>query len=407
MVWKIALRHVLGEKRRTLILTVSLAFAAFVGIVGNTIVSSLESNINRGLRSGLLGDLQVVDGRVRTVDITAEPDAKSHLISEAAIVERLLSNAPSVRAVAPRLRVSALLMSEEFEAPAVVMGVDPSKDADTCPGSDPSAMRSLAKGKILLGPGIADRLGLVAGEDVTLLVDTPDGLFEGDVLEVAGAHEPGGLPLFGEFLAFMRLNELQEMLGLKDEVSSFAVALTPGTDLSRMQHRLQREIEPLGLRAVSWIEAAGPFVDIGRIGMLGVAFTNTLLWLVIALGVGNTFLIIVIERRRQIGAMMALGTSRHNILCVVLAESALISCASAVTGALLSLALCLPLAIAGVPVFSRAMMFAFGGERFFPEIAWPPFAVGFLVIAVLGPLSALLPAVSASRVDPVEAMRAR
>jgi ABC-type lipoprotein release transport system permease subunit len=232
-------------------------------------------------------------------------------------------------------------------------------------------------------------------------------LFEGDILAVAGVHEPGGLPLFGEMLAFMPLAELQELLGVEDEVSSFAVAVVPGTELSLAQRDLQRDLAPLGLKIVHWREAAGPLVDIGKIGTLGVAFTNFLLWLVIALGVGNTFLIIVIERRRQIGAMMALGTSRRGILGIVLAESALISCCAAVAGALLSLALCLPMASAGVPVLSRAMMFAFGGERFFPEITWPPFAIGLLVVSLLGPLSALLPALSASRVDPIDAMRTR
>jgi ABC-type lipoprotein release transport system permease subunit len=205
----------------------------------------------------------------------------------------------------------------------------------------------------------------------------------------------------------MPLAELQELLGVQDQVSSFAIAVAPDTDLSLAQRDLQRQVASLGLKIVPWTEAAGPLVDIGRIGMLGVALTNFLLWLVIALGVGNTFLIIVIERRRQIGAMMALGTSRRSILGIVLAESALVSCGAAVAGALLSLALCLPLATAGVPVFSRAMMFAFGGERFFPDITWPPFAVGLLVVILLGPLSALVPAISASRLDPINAMRAR
>lgn len=407
MVWKIALRHVMGERRRTTILLVSLAFAAFVGIVGNTIVASLESNINRGLRSGLLGDLQAVDEAVRSVDMTAEPDSTSRLISGAASAERALLESPHVRAVAPRLRVSALLMSEDNEAPAVIIGIDPAREAATCPGNDPAAMGALGEGGILLGPGIAGRLGLAAGDEVTLLVNTPDGLFEGDVLTVSGIHEPGGLPLFGEMLAFMQLAELQELLGVADELSSFAIAVAPHTDLPHAQRDLQHSIAPVGLRIFHWTEAAGPLVDIGRIGTLGVAFTNFLLWLVIALGVGNTFLIIVIERRRQIGAMMALGTGRRKILGIVLAESAVISCGAAVAGALLSLALCLPVAAAGVPVFSRAMMFAFGGERFFPEITWPPFAVGLVVVILLGPLSALLPAISASRVEPVDAMRAR
>jgi putative ABC transport system permease protein len=407
MVWKIAFRNLLGDRRRTSILALSLVFAALVGILGNTIVGSLESNINRGLRSGLLGDLQAVDGDRQSIDVTEEPAADAPLISVTGAAERLLLSDPSVRAVAPRLRIAGLLMSEENEAPGIIIGIDPAKESATCPGSDPAMLHLLTAGKIILGPGIATRLGLSAGDEVTLLVNTPDGLFEGDVLAVAGAYAPAGLPLFGEMLAFMPLAELQEMLGLSDEAGSIAIALEPGSDLDRTRQRLQQAVRSEGLRIVSWVEAAGPLVDIGRIGMLGVAFTNSLLWLVIALGVGNTFLIIILERRRQLGTMMALGTSRRRVLGIVLAESACISAASAMAGVLLALAICLSLSAVGVPLFSRAMMFAFGGERFFPIIVWSHFATGFCVVALLGPLGALLPAFVASRTDPILALRAK
>jgi ABC-type lipoprotein release transport system permease subunit len=405
MIWKLAVRNVWRDARRTRLMALSLAFAAFVGTVGHTLVGSLDANVTRGLREGLVGDLQVFDRASRSVDITEEPAAGEALVTRPEETERLILADPAVRAVAPRLRAPGLLISGELEAPAILIGVDPDKEAASCPGFDPLALRALTEKKVVLGSGIADRLGLEAGEELTLLLPTPDGLFEGDVLEVGAVYAPPGLSLFGETLAFVRLPELQELLGLEGRVGSLVVALNPGAESGAARERLETALGPRDLKVASWVEVAGPLVEIGRIGTAGMTLTNLLLWLVIALGIGNTFLIIVLERRREIGTMMALGTTRLRIVGVILLESGLISGAAAAAGGLAAAALCLPLASHGIPAFTRAMAFAFGADRLYPVLTWSHLALGMLFVLLLGPLAALLPALFASRADPVRALR--
>jgi len=405
MIWKLAVRNVWRDARRTRLMALSLAFAAFVGTVGNTLVGSLDANVTRGLRESLVGDLQVFDRASRSVDITEEPASGHALITRPEAAGATILSDSAVRAVAPRLRAPGLLMSGELEAPGILIGVDPGKEAEVCPGFDPDVLRGLTEGRIVLGSGIADRLGLDTGDEVTLLLPTPDGLFEGDVLVVADVYAPQGLSLLGETLAFVCLPELQELLGLEGRVGSLAIALDPGADVAAARERLQRALESQGLKVASWVEVAGPLVEIGRIGMAGVMFTNLLLWLVIALGIGNTFLIIVLERRREIGTMMALGTTRHRIVGVILVESGLISAAAAAAGVLAAAALCLPLASYGIPAFTRAMAFAFGADRLHLILTWPNLAFGLVFVLLLGPFAALVPALVASRTDPVRALR--
>jgi ABC-type lipoprotein release transport system permease subunit len=52
------------------------------------------------------------------------------------------------------------------------------------------------------------------------------------------------------------------------------------------------------------------------------------------------------------------------------------------------------------------MIYAFGGERFFPEVQPGILLAGFVLVALVGPLVALAPALRASAADPASTMRA-
>lgn len=408
MIWKMAIRNVLREAHRTRLTALSLGFGAFFLVAGGGLVSGLTASGSRGLREGLAGDLQVFDASNPVSELTDEPPSGFAAVAEPEEVERLLLSDPDVRAVAPRLVANGMLISGELRAPAVLVGVDPARESEVCRplgaalGSADAGARTIA-----LGPGIAERLRSGRGRRVTLLLPTADGMFEGDELEVSSVYAPGGLPLPGEIFAFLPLSELRSLLSGSNRPTSLAVALAPGADVSAARERLQRTLDSarLHVKVRSWTEMAGSLLDAGRIGSLGLVISNALLMFMIALGVVNTILIVVLERTRDIGMMLALGTPRSRVLCTLLLEAAIVAGFSAAAGTLLGGATCLAAGKVGIPAFTRAMTFAFGGDRLYPVVTAAQLAVGFLLVTGLGPLAALYPAVRAIRVDPVRALR--
>lgn len=120
-----------------------------------------------------------------------------------------------------------------------------------------------------------------------------------------------------------------------------------------------------------------------------------------ALLIYNTFAMTVQERTREIGMLRALGMTRRQILTLVLAEA----CVLGVTGALLGVGAGLGLAFPLIAVMGQL----FGGQIQLSSYAVPAGALVFSI--VLGLVTTLvasaLPAFSASRISPVEAMRSR
>lgn len=99
----------------------------------------------------------------------------------------------------------------------------------------------------------------------------------------------------------------------------------------------------------------------------------------------------VARRTREIGVRVALGSTGRAVLRRVLGDAAATVCAGVCLG--------VPLAIAGRPIVER---FLFGVER--NDLA--SFAGPATVLVVMALVAALVPAVRASRVNPVEALRA-
>ncbi len=113
--------------------------------------------------------------------------------------------------------------------------------------------------------------------------------------------------------------------------------------------------------------------------------------LVGGIGVANTMVIAVLERRSEIGLRRALGATRRSILEQFLSESVTLSVAGGLAGALLGV----------------AVVTGYALTRDWP-VAIPPWALaaGLASTVVVGAIAGLFPAARAARTDPTQALSA-
>jgi putative ABC transport system permease protein len=410
MLWKLAVRGVLSNRRRTLFLSLSLALSSFVLVAGATMVASFYTGIESGLRHGFAGDLQVYHADNAPPEFTSEASMYFRTIPDAAAATEMLLLDPDVATVAPRSRASGVLLAGDAMTPVILMGLDTRADAQTLEQLwPPGAQLSAGTGWILLGRPLARRLqrnGEVT--EVTALLPTADGLFEGDVFTVAGTYAPPGLPFLDEFIAFVPLQRLQYLTDEEGTPGTLVVRLRAGADPAAVGRRLREAFRAQGmaLEVRTWKELAGDLLGTVLVGRFLVGSGFLLLLLVVVLGIGNTMLVLLLERTRDIGLMRALGTARGSIVRTLLGEVLLLSLAASGVGVAAAGGLCAVLARVGIPASTQAMIYAFGGQRFFPEVRPDILLAGFVLVALVGPLVALAPALRASAAHPANTMRA-
>nr|WP_179483507.1 FtsX-like permease family protein [Allobranchiibius huperziae] len=172
------------------------------------------------------------------------------------------------------------------------------------------------------------------------------------------------------------------------------IRVAPGADLSQVQARVEKATNPYYVVSVDTRTQFKGQIAAQVNTLLGLLYALLALAIVIAiLGIINTLALSVVERRREIGMMRAVGMMRRQVRRTIYLESFLI----AVFGALLGLALGI---VYGV-LFTKLLKDQGLNVLVIP---WTQ-ALAFLVVAgIVGVLAALWPGVRAARTPPLAAI---
>jgi hypothetical protein len=176
--------------------------------------------------------------------------------------------------------------------------------------------------------------------------------------------------------------------------SSMVVRTRAKTDITS----LSAFLSSLGFEQVdSGAQRVGLFVTLvtAVLGLVSAAIVG-----VAALNVAHTYLMVVAERRREIGLMRALGATRGDIRALFLGEAAVVGVAGGVSGVLLAIVLA-----RACDLVARATLpdFPFRPDTYFHFTpAWLAAEIAFAVACCLA--GALFPAGRAARLDPAAAL---
>jgi putative ABC transport system permease protein len=147
-----------------------------------------------------------------------------------------------------------------------------------------------------------------------------------------------------------------------------------------------------------------PIIDALTIGLqVLLAFIGTLTLGIGGVGVMNIMLVSVDERIREIGLRRALGARKRHIKLQFLAETLLIMLLGGAIGILISYVIAA--AVGTLPLMGPLFEDDSGKADIHLKISLVTVAVSAFVLLIVGVVSGLVPALRASKLDPVEALR--
>lgn len=413
LMFKLAIRNVFRNRRRSLITfsAVMIGIASFIIMEGFT-----ESIQNQSIL--MLKKVETAHLKVFLKGYWDERNKEplKYRISDYSNVLKHIRNLKGVRAVTGRINFQVRMYKGRNEMPCIGTAID-------IDGGDKNVFilqDSLVKGKfltegenVLLGVDIAKLFDAEPGSWVTIEFKDRNGVYDAIQAQVSGIINTGN-PEIDQNVVFVPLNLAQERLAMKNEVTEIAVLLNSERKLDRFKKDLASELSKLPgvhqkFEILSWKEQAADFLAFMKADSQGSYIIVYILVVIIIAGIMNTMLMAVFERVREIGTLMALGMTKSQIKRMFLLEGAVIGGIGSIAGMILGLIFMIPFSKNGINIAalygSDVNMIYLVKNYIYGSIRFTPFLIAFLIGIGVALLASYLPARSAAKLKPVQALR--
>jgi putative ABC transport system permease protein len=403
-----ALRNLFRGGRRT----VSTLLAISVGLIGLTLLDGYVTYSMNGLRNTVIhsgtGHLQIVMSP-RFFD-EGDTDPFPFMLDNAQKVEKELRAMPEVNDVLPAISFTAVA-SVNGKATTVMVTALPIErasadlsDRTIDKGTDLSTGES---GKILVGRGVARKLGLEPQASLSLFALNKGGGVETQSYTISGTTSTI-IAALDNVSVFMNLNDAQALIG-SDTVPQLIVFLKNTDDTTRVAQALRnasRDSRLSGLTVRTWEELSSYYRQANSVYQLVLAVARLIVLIVALFSISGTLSLAVMERLREMGTLRAFGTRRPGVLSMLLFEGIILAVAGALIGCLAGAAASgLINLLGGITMSSQPGTSSTIRIFFTPETS--KFVANALWILAAAAVGALFPGMLASRKPIADLLRAR
>lgn len=399
-----ARRSLLRHPRRALLSVLGAGIGTSIGLFATAwIGGATEMQIRAASESGA-GHVRVVprewpelrESRLRLADP----------VRALAVVREL----EGVTSVATRARASGLLAFGNRTAGVEVVAVDPR--------TEPAANRIVRKsrlegrylaagdeGVVVIGRALAERLRVEVDDDLLVTVSGRDEMQSG-MLRIVGILDSGSRDI-DAMTCQVTIADIERLTGYQGP-GEIAVMLDDHHRIEEVQRTLA---ERLGTSAavVTWRAITPELASNIEGDNAFFRLLVSIIIVVVALGIASAQLTAVLERRRELGILTALGMRTRQVVALIFIEAVLVGLGGAVVALALGGSAAYWLSVHGVNLAELAGNLAIGSVLLDPIVYgdFGPWVVVYaLVVSVTATvLAALYPARFATRTEPAQALR--
>ncbi len=406
---RISWRSLWRTRRRTLLNAGAVGFGLALLLFYSGILTGMMNDAQNDLGNTGMGHIEIY-----AKDYRSKKDAR-HLIADPERVARqLAAGAPPESHVGWRVLVQGLASSAWGSRGVRLLGVNPAQEAQLS-----HYFTTLREGEVLraddprgivIGEGLAQRLKLKVKSKVRVMTQRVDGEMGAEMFRVRGIFRALS-PAVGKSQAFVTADAARRLLGVDAGAHQVLAQLPRASLAGPLEKRVEAE---LGERyeVLSFAELFPALAQFERIISKVELISILAVYLLVGLGILNTMLMSVMERTREFGVMMAVGTRRWRLTALVLGEAFWIGAIGVALGSVAGVGITWACAEYGLLDWSESIGAGmdFAGSTMAmvirPVLEPLPAVRAALVVWLLTLMVGFYPAWRVSRLCPADAVRA-
>ncbi len=402
MLLTIAWRNIWRNSRRSVI------------VLSSIVVGVAAVMFNDGLSVGMVQQMleNSIGSHVAHIQIHAkgynDNRVLQNYIPHPGDVETALEETAGVRHWSRRVLTFGLLSSALNSSGGRIVGVEPQKETQIT-----TIKRSITEGRyltdapheVVIGRHLANKLKVGVGDKVVGMASALSGDVGSDLFRVVGIFETVSSE-FDKSYMFTSIENARSMLELEKQVLEYAVIVDNIENVEEVAARLQRQLGN-SYEVLTYIDILPLIVAQVDMYKQMMYYVYMFIGLAMIFGIVNTMLMSVYERIQEFGVLMAIGMRNGRIFWMVIVEAAILGAIGTVAGLALGILLILAFSNSGIDfsVFAEGLT-SFGvGAVIYPRLTLQSIWSVMLIIPLTTILGAVYPAIRATRLQPVTAIR--
>jgi len=401
-IFKMAFRDLGRNRRRSF-------FSALAVAIGLALLMLLASVIQGEMGSAIESAIQLQSGHIQ-VRATSYDENKSSLKWEDLVenpeqIASQVAELDQVKTATPRLYASGFLSTGDESTGVRINGIDPQSAAND-PYRDGMISGSFLTADdregLLIGKPAADKLHLQTGDKVSLSVNTSNGDVQEQTFTIRGIYTTDTYG-FDASTVFLPLAKAQAITQTENHASTIFVLLK---DTSFTDSVINTVKIPSGLEVLTWRDLNKLFVEFETLSQTYISFFYLIILAITASVIINTLIMSVYERTREIGILSAIGMRGGRIMGLFLAESSLLAIGGVLMGLVLGVFSVYLFNVNGFYIGNMGLTGMLVSDTIRAKLTLNNTINVTIMTFVVTILSGLYPAVMASKMEPVQALRA-
>lgn len=321
-----------------------------------------------------------------------------------------LDKSAKVRSYAPRIEGKGLVSSGYSSSGVRIIGIDSKREGEVT-----LVKRSVVSGRyletggeheILVGQKMAQKLKVDLGSKVVITVQTVKNELASDAYRVVGIYKTISSD-FDKYMVYLPIDSARKLLEMERGITGITVRTDLGDGLQLLKKEVEERFPDYNLEALTWAELEPLIAEMVRLSKRWNMIFFAAIFIILSIGIINTQNIAVYERMHELGIVKAMGTRPFFIFSMIMMETFFLGLVGLAAGFLVSYPVIFYFSVKGLSLamFSEGLQtFGLGATIYF-DIEFIDIFYSALSIMVTAFVGALIPAIRASRLEPVKSIR--